>query len=85
MTSAHDENNTTPSRPVSGFTSARRKVSRFTSNLFDGADGSIIWLVKWCAEQLKIAAEALNNQLSAAQNDFEQRAQRRRDNENGDQ
>lgn len=77
MTSANEENSTTSNTSESMFTSARRKVSRFTGNLFDGADGSIIWLIKWCVEQFKIAVEALNNQLNAAQNNYQQHARRR--------
>lgn len=50
-----------------------RGIKRGTSNLVDGADGSIFWLIKWCAQQLALAAEAISQQLMSAQSSAERR------------
>lgn len=51
------------------------------ANLVDGADGSIIWLIKWCASQLKLAAEAISQQLLSAQNSAQRRIEENRQND----
>lgn len=58
-----------------------RSVKNGGANLVDGADGSLIWLIKWCAAQLKLAAEAISQQLLSLQNTAQRRMEEDRQNE----
>ena len=66
-----------------GVARAMRSIKRGGETIFDGADGSIFWLIKWSAAQLKLAAEAISQQFMAAQNGAQRRIEERR--QDGDQ
>ena len=60
-----------------GVARAMRSIKQGGENLVDGADGSIFWLIKWVAAQLKLAAEAISQQFMAAQNGAQRRIEER--------